>query len=130
MDDRRAIWLSRALAIGALLVALPYLAFVTTNLLRYQFGLVLDESNRWWYENSQVGPVLFGPLGGPLLAIGLAALAMARFGWARDADGALLLTARFQPSRVAIVAGALGALLVLVIVGYGISENAIEAIRR
>jgi hypothetical protein len=130
MDDRRAMWLSRGFGVGALLIAVPHVAFVTTNLLRYQFGLLVDESTAWWYENTQAAPLLLGALGGPLLAMVLATLAMARFGLTRDADGAMLLTARFQPNRLAIVAGALSAALALVIIGYGISESALEAIRR
>lgn len=130
MEDRRAIWLSRALGVGALLIALPHVAFVTTNLMRYQFGLLLDESSLWWYENTQAAPVLFGALGGPLLAMVLAVLAMAQFGFVHAADDGLVLTARFHPNRLAVAAAVLSAALVLVIVGYGISENTLEAIRR
>lgn len=116
------IWLSRAASVAAIVFALPSAMFVALNLLLYQFG-VRAESARWWIENSSGVIEMLGYAGGPMLAIGLAAIAMGRFDLHRGADGAVVVTARLRPTRLAILALGLGGIVLAIIVGYGISEN-------
>lgn len=122
MSGDRGIWLSRMASLAAILLALPSAIFVALNLLLYQFG-VGTESTRWWIQNSSGAIEMLGYAGGPMLAIALAAVAMARFDLHRGTDGALVVTARLRPTRLAIVALGLGGVVLAIIVGYGISEN-------
>jgi hypothetical protein len=123
------IWLSRVAGGIGILVALPSAIFVVVNLLQYQFGLLVDESSRWWIENSSGALAMTGHAGGPVLAIALAVIGMGQFGFQRGADGELVVTGRFRRTWPAIVALGLGGLVLAIVIGYGISESVLEALR-
>jgi hypothetical protein len=129
VSDSQARWLSRALGVASLAIVLPVALFVVLNLLRYQFGLFVGESSECWIDHSSGAAELLGYIGGPLLALGVAALGMGRLITHRDDGGALLISLRVQPSRLALIAAAVSLAVLAVIVGYGVSENLLEALR-
>jgi hypothetical protein len=129
MDDRWGIWLSRGLGLLAMAATLPSAAFVVMNLLQYQFGVAVDQESAWWFAHSSGAVTLLGYAGGPLIGLGIAALAMGRCSMSKSADGGLVVTLRVLPSRWAIAGGALSAAVLLTILGYLVSENLLEALR-
>ena len=128
VSDRQPKWLSLALGVAAFAFALPVALFVVLNLLRYQFG-VLTASDDGALAQVGAGASLIGYLGGPLLALAAALLAMGRATTDRDADGGLLIKVRIRPSRLALAAAALSIGVLTVVIGYGISENLLTALR-
>jgi hypothetical protein len=118
-----------AFGILALAVVTPSALFVALNVLQYQFGILVDNETAWWVANSSGATAILGYAGGPLISLGLAGLAVAKPAISRTEAGELIVTARLRRSVTAALAAAFSILTLLIIIGYGISESLIEALR-
>ena len=122
-------WRARATALLAIVVTLPTLAFIVVNVLQYNLRL-LPEGHDWYFIKVGVVPELAWLLPGlPLLAVGLAAASMARYGVDRSADGALVVSARYWPHRMATIAVIISGLVLAAVIAYGVSDNLLEGLR-
>lgn len=128
MTDRQHLWISRMLGLASLAIATPAVLFIGLSVLQYNFGVLVGDSSRWWFEHSAAALTMLGYLGAPLMALGVALLGMSRLSVRRE-EGTLLVTARVRPSRLTVMAAGLSLLLIAVVVAYGISENLLEALR-
>ena len=122
-------WSGRLLGGLALLLVLPSTAFVALNLLRYQFGLLVDESSRWWIATSSGAAALLGYIGGPVLALVVSMLGMADHDVRREAAGGLVVTLRVRRRLLPMLAALISVAVLAVIVVYGVTENLLEALR-
>ena len=118
-----------AVALLSLALVIPSALFVTLNLLQYQFGILVDDQTAWWIANSSGATTLLGHAGGPLLSLGLAAVVLARPTLSRSDAGELILTTRLRRSLTAMLAMAVSILTLAIVIGYGVSENVLEALR-
>lgn len=129
MPEPTAGWRARVLAVLAVVVTLPTLAFILINVLQYNLRL-LPEGSDWYFIRIGVVPELAWLLPGlPMLALALSVASMARFGLDRSADGAVVVSARYRPHRMATVAAVLSGIVLAAVIAYGLSENLLESLR-
>jgi hypothetical protein len=129
MPQPVAGWRARALAALAVVVTLPTLVFMLVNLLQYNLRL-LPEGSDWYFIRIGLAPEVAWLLPGlPILALGLSVASMARFGIDRTADGAIVVSARYRPHRLATAAAVLSGIVLVAVIAYGLSENLLEALR-
>ena len=129
MPEPAAGWRARALAVLAVVVALPTLAFMLVNLLQYNLRL-LPEGSDWYFIRIGLAPEIAWLLPGlPLLALALAVVSMARFDLDRSTEGGIVVSARYRPHRMATIAALFSAVVLAAVIAYGVSESLLEGLR-
>jgi hypothetical protein len=129
MPEPVAGWRARALAVLAVIAALPTLAFMLVNVLQYNLRL-LPEGSAWYFIRIGLAPEIAWLLPGlPLLALALAAASMARFDLDRSTEGGIVVSARYRPHRMATIAALFSAVILAAVIAYGVSESLLEGLR-
>ena len=129
MPEPGAGWRARALAVLAVIVALPTLVFMVVNALQYNLRL-LPEGSDWYFIRIGLAPEIAWLLPGlPMLALALAGTSMARFDLDRSTGGGIVVSARYRPHRMATIAALFSAVVLAAVIAYGVSESLLEAMR-